>query len=133
MRAGKFIIPGLVLMSMAAACHRTGEQVRWHGLALTVLRTPAERGQGLQGRILQKGEGALFVYEKEAAHTFFMGGCLQSLDIYFLSTNGRILRAFLNCPPGAQNQYSGPAALVVETSPGAKHWKEGDELGTPKP
>jgi len=132
MRAGKFIIPGLVLMSMAAACHRTGEQVRWHGLALTVLRTPAERGQGLQGRILQKGEGALFVYEKEAAHTFFMGGCLQPLDIYFLSTNGRVLRAFLNCPPGAQNQYSGPAALVVETSPGATNRKEGYELGSPQ-
>ena len=129
MRRGKFIIPGLVLLCVTVACHRTGERIRWQGLTLSVLRTPAERGQGLQGRILQKGEGALFVYDKEAQHTFFMGGCLQPLDIYFLSQGGRVLRAFQNCPPGPQNKYSGPAALVVETSPGEVHWKEGDELG----
>jgi uncharacterized membrane protein (UPF0127 family) len=62
--------------------------------------TSGERFTGLQGvKSLPPDEGLLFAYKEKVVRRFWMKGCLMSLDIAFLSDDGKILSVETLDPP----------------------------------
>ncbi|MEZ6195808.1 MAG: DUF192 domain-containing protein [Planctomycetota bacterium] len=102
-----------------------GELVR-----LEVAAVPEARARGLAGRTaLAPDEGMIFVYPEAASRSFWMKGCLISLDIAYLDDERRIFQLG-SLDPGAPDAAdhprlvsTGPARYVVEMEKGwfARH------------
>ncbi|HEU4383797.1 MAG TPA: DUF192 domain-containing protein [Anaeromyxobacteraceae bacterium] len=61
-------------------------------VVVEVAADPASRERGLMFREkLEDGRGMLFVFEEEAEHSFWMKNTLVSLDLIFVSGEGRVV------------------------------------------
>ena len=68
-----------------------------------VARTSGARGLGLMGRAsLAAGEGMIFLYPSPSDHSFWMKGCLISLDVLYVADDGTVL-GMRTLPPPAPN------------------------------
>ena len=92
--------------------------------------TDDKQRQGLQGfRQLAADEAALFLYEKPASVTFWMGSVPYPLDIIFVASGGTVSRIYQDCRPNRSDLYpsGGPVRWVIETAAGSGV-KEGDRI-----
>jgi uncharacterized membrane protein (UPF0127 family) len=65
-----------------------------------IAKTPERRQKGLMGRnSLKPQSGMLFLYERPRHVSFWMKNTLISLDVIFLSANGKILKIYHNAKP----------------------------------
>jgi uncharacterized membrane protein (UPF0127 family) len=88
-----------------------------------VADTAEERSRGLMYREqLEEGEGMLFVFEEEAAHSFWMKNTLIALDIIWVGRNKKVVHVetTLPCTTEACQSYvpNTPALYVVEANAG---------------
>jgi uncharacterized membrane protein (UPF0127 family) len=67
--------------------------IKGREIRVEVAKTPEERAQGLMWRKhLGRGEGMLFIFEKEDYHGFWMKDTLIPLSIAFIDKEGRIVK-----------------------------------------
>ena len=65
-----------------------------------IAKSPERRQKGLMGRnSLKSQSGMLFLYESPRRVSFWMKNTLISLDVIFLSANGKILKIYHNAKP----------------------------------
>ena len=65
-----------------------------------IAKTPERRQKGLMGRnSLKPQSGMLFLYERPRRASFWMKNTVISLDVIFLSANGKILKIYHNAKP----------------------------------
>lgn len=136
MVAGFPLLP-TCLQSAFAADTRAAKKTKQH---MTVTITPSEpaasrtyrvvllcdtqdsRAKGLQGfRPLAKDEAALFVFEKPATVTFWMGSVSFPIDIIFVGPDKRVITVYRDCLPGSRDLYPSvkQAKWVIETAAGS--------------
>lgn len=111
-------------------------QVAGETITVTVVRTPEDRAKGLGGRTgLLSGEGMLFVFDTDAKHRFWMKGMLFSIDILWISSDGKIVDTLSRVSPAtypAVFTSRAPARYVLELPAGfieEYHVRIGDEIG----
>jgi uncharacterized protein len=76
-----------------------------------VVDTESERAQGLSGReALAEGEGMLFVFDDEGVHSFWMKDMKFSIDIIWISREGRVIHIEKNAPPSSYPSVFTPPA-----------------------
>ncbi len=87
-----------------------------------VADTPDARQQGLSGHIgLNEGEGLLFVFEQDGLHSFWMRDMLFSIDILWISSDGRVVFIEKSASPEsfpASFTPPTPARYVLEVASG---------------
>ena len=84
--------------------------------------TDVSRERGLQGyRRLKRDEAALFVFQKPAAVTFWMGSVAYPIDIIFVGPGRKVVSVYPNCRPGSTEYYpsTAPVRWVIETAAGS--------------
>ena len=103
---GLFIAAGLVLFAgvpLHAAGDSTLEIVSKsgvHAFSFELAATEAERSRGLMFRKeLPEGHGMLFDFEKDQPVSFWMHNTYISLDMIFITGDGRIVRIAENTEP----------------------------------
>lgn len=70
-----------------------------HKLSVEMARTPTEHEIGLMLRkSLAPDRGMLFIYNREAPHTFWMKNTLIDLDIIFIGADKRVTSVAANVP-----------------------------------
>ena len=87
-----------------------------------VCDTDEAKTKGLQGfRQLRPNEAALFLFDPPEAVTFWMGSVAYPIDIVFISSDKKVVRAYPDCKPGSRDLYPSPerAAWVIETATGS--------------
>lgn len=91
-------------------------------LRVSVVGTPEERAKGLSGRTgLALGEGMLFVFDTEAKYRFWMKDMLFSIDILWLSGDGKVVYLRENVSPATYPEVfapNAPARYVLELPAG---------------
>ncbi|HET6921867.1 MAG TPA: DUF192 domain-containing protein, partial [Anaeromyxobacteraceae bacterium] len=71
-----------------------------HGVVVELAADPAARERGLMfRRELPEGRGMLFVFEEEEEHSFWMKNTLISLDLIFVSGEGRVVGVVSRAEP----------------------------------
>ena len=86
-----------------------GSTVRVAGetIRVDIADSPEERERGLSGKEgLAENEGMLFEFEEEARYGFWMKDMLFSIDIIWLSNEGRIVDMLENAAPESYPKYS---------------------------
>ncbi len=86
-----------------------------------VATTPADRANGLMFREkLAFGSGMIFVFEQEGAINMWMKNTILSLDMLFISGDGRIVSIAAGTTPMSLEIVSseGPAKAVLEVAAG---------------
>lgn len=98
-----------------------------------IANTPEARQMGLMGREkLEKGEGMLFVFDRENLHGFWMKNTLIPLDVIWISADKKVVDAQTLFPckeevcPGFLPKY--PAQYVLEVNAGEFKRKVGDNV-----
>jgi uncharacterized membrane protein (UPF0127 family) len=92
-----------------------------HDFEVELATTPQQRQQGLMFReSLAEDAGMLFLFDREAPHSFWMKDTIVSLDILFLDKTGRVVAIAARAEPLSTEQIpSGvPAAGVLEVVAG---------------
>jgi len=92
-----------------------------HVFAVELAVTEEQRSRGLMfRRSLPGGQGMLFKFEPDQVITMWMHNTYISLDMIFISSDGRILRIAENTQPESDNIISsgGPARGVLEVIAG---------------
>ena len=91
-------------------------------LQVMIARTPSELQKGLSGtKSLPQGQGILFVFPKADIYPFWMKDMNFSIDIFWLSEDGRIVYIAENVSPDsypAAYKSDGPATYVLELNAG---------------
>lgn len=104
-----------------------GIQVR-----IALADTPLLRELGLSGvKQLKEGEGMLFVFEKEGMHSFWMKDMHFSLDMLWISSDGRVVFIEKSVTPETFPKAfisNTPAQYVLEVGAGFSE-KYGIEVG----
>ena len=95
-------------------------------IAVEFADTPGAHGRGLMWRTgLDDSMGMLFIYKQPEEQVFWMRNTPTSLDILFISGDGRVLNIARNTRPLSDTRYysNGPAQYVVEVVAGfcARH------------
>ena len=89
---------------------------------VTVADTESARQQGLSGRTgLAADEGILFVFPEDGEHAFWMKDMLFSIDILWLSADGKVVYMAENVSPDTYPQSfrpDVPARYVLELPAG---------------
>jgi uncharacterized protein len=140
---------GAGVLALAAAC---GDAVfsapapRWavavlpsgHSFSLEVAADDRSRQKGYMGRErVGAREGMIFVFDVDAAHSFWMKDCKIPLDMVWLDVDGRVVWIAADrkpCPPTGDCPSivpPGPARYVVEFAAGtaaAESLKRGDAV-----
>ena len=99
--------------------------------------TPEERSRGLMFReSMPRGDGMLFVFDRERPLSFWMRNTLIALDIIFLDAEGRVVNVAAGAVPGDETPLpsDGPALAVLEVNAGLAARMgigPGDELRSP--
>lgn len=89
-----------------------------------IAQTPDERARGLMFRdSLDESKGMLFVFDKEAKHSFWMKNTIIALDIIWIDEGGKIVYISQNTPPCERDfcpSYApdAPAKYVLEVAAG---------------
>lgn len=120
-----------VLLVVAGCSERGPEAVIHTGngpvrVRLEVAATDPARARGLMYRTeLADGDGMLFVFERDADHTFWMKNTLISLDMVFIAADGRIVGIHPDAKPlsTALVGVGHPSRFVLEVPGGwaARH------------
>ncbi|MCX5784037.1 MAG: DUF192 domain-containing protein, partial [Elusimicrobia bacterium] len=77
-------------------------------------RTDLEKSAGLMHRTsLPANGGMLFIFDTESLYTFWMKNTLISLDIIYLSDEGRVQKICANTPPARKNADDKEVARVI--------------------
>jgi len=90
-------------------------------IRIEIADSPATRAKGLMNRVLKDDtEGMLFVFETPAIQNFWMRNTPGSLDIIFVTEDGRVRNIAEQTIPLSERTYSsaGPASYVVEVRGG---------------
>lgn len=91
-------------------------------VVVTLADTPEERTQGLSGReVLNNGEGMLFVFPEEGNYSFWMKDMNFSIDILWLSSEGKIVHIVEHVSPESYPDHfvsERPARYVLEVPAG---------------
>lgn len=90
-------------------------------IIVEIADTPLARGKGLMGnRTLDDTMGMLFIYGRESARVFWMRNTRISLDILFISKNGKVINISKQTQPMSDTRYysEAPAQYVVEVISG---------------
>jgi hypothetical protein len=93
----------------------------WAAVRIEIADSPATRAKGLMNRVLKDDtEGMLFVFETPAIQNFWMRNTPGSLDIIFVTEDGRVRNIAEQTIPLSERTYSsaGPASYVVEVRGG---------------
>lgn len=89
---------------------------------VTIASTDASRELGLGGRTgLAPDEGMLFVFRQDGLYQFWMKDMRFSIDILWLTADGKVIYIVPNLSPSTYPQAFGPAAqarYVLELSAG---------------
>lgn len=85
-----------------------------------VANTPETRGQGLMYRdTVPDGTGMLFVFDREAEHSFWMRNTYVALDVAFIDSNFRIVDIQQMEPETTEIHYGArPALFALEVRQG---------------
>ncbi len=85
-------------------------------------QTPADQERGLSGRdSLAADEGMLFVFPKDGTYSFWMKNMKFSIDIIWLSVEGRVVDIAANLSPGTYPRSFAPqrpSRFVLEVPAG---------------
>lgn len=115
-----------------------GEEQAYSLATIEVVRTPAERQQGLSNRAdIPEDYGMLFVFEEEGDYGFWMKDMLVSIDMLWLADDGAIIGITADVSPDTYPQTfhpPSPVRYVLETRAGEaqrKGWSIGTKLSLP--
>jgi len=133
-----------VALSLAAPAQAAGEatleivsKTGVHAFAVELATNDAERSRGLMFRKeLPEGRGMLFDFEHDQPVSFWMHNTYISLDMIFISGNGRIIRIAENTEPMSDRLIpsGGPVRAVLEVIGGTAHKlgiAPGDQVESP--
>jgi uncharacterized membrane protein (UPF0127 family) len=107
-------------------------------IQVELARTPKERTKGLSGRqSLPDDHGMLFVFVRNAFHSFTMNGMQFDLDLIFLDSEGHILTLIPSVPhDGSDTQRFGARGKYVLEVPAGTSERHnlavGDQLMLPQ-
>ena len=131
-------------LSLAAPAQAAGEatleivsKTGVHAFAVELATNDAERSRGLMFRKeLPEGRGMLFDFEHDQPVSFWMHNTYISLDMIFISGNGRIIRIAENTEPMSDRLIpsGGPVRAVLEVIGGTAHKlgiAPGDQVESP--
>ena len=97
-------------------------QLAGQELRVSVVATPEDRAKGLGGRTgLASDEGMLFAFESDAKYRFWMKDMLFSMDILWLSNEGKVVDMRENVSPATYPEVftpNMPARYVLELPSG---------------
>ncbi len=97
-------------------------QIGGETIRITVAATEAAREQGLSGRTeLADDEGMLFVFPRDGNYAFWMKDMLFSIDIIWISPDGRVVHIAPNVSPTTYPEdfvSPTPARYVLEVPAG---------------
>jgi len=80
--------------------HLSQVELGGHVVGVTIANTPETRARGLSGRMaLAPDEGMLFMFPEDGRYGFWMKDMLFSIDILWLSDEGRIVSMVQNLSP----------------------------------
>jgi uncharacterized membrane protein (UPF0127 family) len=106
-------------LSQATVAIDTGE--RKLGFHVELALTPADQNRGLMFRqSLATDQGMLFVFDRQAVHTFWMKNTLIPLDMLFIDKDRRIVGIVENAEPQTETGRSvgKPSQYVLEIGGG---------------
>jgi len=118
-------------------------QIKGRAFELKLATTPQQTARGLMGvKRLAENEGMLFVFPDVRVRSFWMKGCLISLDLIFLDSRGRVVSIQTMPPPAPGTpedelkHYSSrwPARFAIELAAGEAAklgLKENDQIPLP--
>ena len=123
------IVAAWAALALASApAHAAGEatieiisKTGIHAFAVELATNDAERSRGLMfRRELPDGRGMLFDFEQERPVAFWMHNTYLSLDMIFITADGRILRIAENTEPLSDRLIpsGGPVRAVLEVIAG---------------
>lgn len=97
-------------------------------MKIDVATTHAEHVQGLLGKT--KFKPLLFVYRTSEPRAMHMANMKASLDIFWISEEGRILQVYRRVPPNDRYIYpsESPAMYAIEAPPGLLPYRKGKLL-----
>lgn len=140
----RFIRPALVGSLSSLAMFGAGGgtvAVKGHRFMAEIAATPQEQQKGLMFRqSLAKDRCMIFVYEEDGSHGIWMKNCRISLDVVWVSADGKVVEMAENVPPCSPMRgddcptYGGgvPARHFIEFSVGTIKrigLKKGDRIG----
>ena len=121
--SGKAPTPPTPSFARESGVASTTVRINGQTLRVDVADTPKEREQGLGGRHgLAEDEGMLFVFQTDGRWGFWMKDMLFSIDIVWLSGEGKVVDTIKNVAPDTYPAYSFlpnvPARYVLELPAG---------------
>ncbi|MBL0312255.1 MAG: DUF192 domain-containing protein [Holophagaceae bacterium] len=140
----RFIRPALLgsLSSLAVFGAGSGTvAAKGHRFLAEVAATPREQQKGLMFRqSLAKDRCMIFVYDEDGSHGIWMKNCLISLDVVWISADGKVVEMAERVPPCSPMRgddcptYGGtvPARHFIEFAVGTIKsigLKKGDRIG----
>lgn len=97
-------------------------QVAGQTIKVSIADTPDARARGLGGvKMLASGEGMLFVFDMDSKYQFWLKDMLFSIDILWLSSDGRVVDIRENVSPDTYPEVftpNLPARYVLELPAG---------------
>lgn len=95
---------------------------------MNVAREPHELQMGLMGQT--NFLPLLFIFPKSSIHTMHMKNMKSSIDIFWITARGKIVKIYKNVGPSDTNLYSSivPVKYAIEAKPGTLSYKEGDDM-----
>jgi uncharacterized membrane protein (UPF0127 family) len=117
----------LILLAVLAACRSSGPTARIHAgpgtvdVTLEVASTPETLQRGLMYRqSLADGHGMLFIFAQDSDHEFWMKNTYISLDLVYISADGKIVGIHANATPLSEATISvgRPSRYVLEVPAG---------------
>lgn len=102
-RMHRFIRPALLgsLSSIAAFSAGSGTvEAKGHRFVAEVAVTPEEQQKGLMfRRSLAQDHCMIFLYDEDGSHGIWMKNCLISLDVAWITADGKVVEMVANVPP----------------------------------
>ncbi len=103
-------------------------QLKGQTIRVTIVDTEPTREQGLSGRAgLAPDEGMLFIFPEDGKHAIWMKDMLFSIDILWLSADGKVVYMAQNVSPETYPKIfesNTPARYVVELPAGYARARE---------
>ena len=121
-QGGPLFYPPIEITSPGQTQEWRTVELRGQTIHIAVADTETARQQGLSGRAgLAPDEGMLFVFPEDGEHAFWMKDMLFSIDILWLSADGKVVYMAENVSPDTYPQSfrpDVPARYVLELPAG---------------
>jgi hypothetical protein len=97
-------------------------------MKIDVATTRAQHTQGLMGKTTFKP--LLFVHRTAEPRAMHMSNMKASIDIFWISAEGRIVQVYRRCPPNDKYIYPSevPVLYAIEAPPGVLKYRKGKLL-----